>query len=152
MSTENADQKTRTAKAASRANVPHAGDHRTLARAILLGRMVAAHGRQLRLWHPEKEGVDSFRACESRLDRRFYRAFGRSLKLRPFPPGAIPTSNTFQTTYMGSKPERKPKPKPTQTQPEPDKSPANAASDWAALQSPDNFPRDLNTEFTLRSL
>jgi hypothetical protein len=86
---------------------------------ILIGRMLAAHWRQLRLWYREKEGGDCFGADESRLDRQFYRAFDRYFKLRAFSSRPPSANNSLESTCHDEKPEPKPEPKPTETQAEP---------------------------------
>jgi len=49
---------------------------------LLVGKMAAAHWRQLRIWNLEREGEHNLNDREMRLDRQFFRALDRYLKLR----------------------------------------------------------------------
>ena len=57
---------------------------------LLIGRMVAAHWRQVRLWAKEQKENTYLGLEENRLDRQFYRAFDRIFKLRA--PSVAPES------------------------------------------------------------
>jgi hypothetical protein len=49
---------------------------------LLVGKMAAAHWRQLRIWNLEREGERNFNDLEMRLDRQFFRALDRYIRLR----------------------------------------------------------------------
>ena len=49
---------------------------------LLVGKMAAAHWRQLRIWNLERKGDNSLADHEMRLDRQFYRTLTNYLKLR----------------------------------------------------------------------
>jgi hypothetical protein len=49
---------------------------------LLIGKMAASHWRQLRIWNLEREGEKSLNDHEMRLDRQFFRALDRYVKLR----------------------------------------------------------------------
>lgn len=49
---------------------------------LLVGKMAASHWRQLRIWNLEREGEKNMNDHEMRLDRQFYRALDRYLRLR----------------------------------------------------------------------
>lgn len=143
----------------------HAGDYKTLGRAILhegesrhgfedlvseivawmkpespidhilIGKMLAAHWRQLRLWYREKEGGNYLGADETRLDRQFYRAFDRYFKLRAPSPGSESTNDTIEGLYPSSEPAPKPAVEPTETHREPSQN-----ADLCVPESSANLP------------
>ena len=104
---------------------------------LLVGKMAAAHWRQLRLWEREKEATvpggfmnaapleASTGPEETRLDRQFYRALDHFLKIHPLPPGVDPRNHTSQTTCPAPQPEANPTPEPTETQQKPTESDQN---------------------------
>jgi len=49
---------------------------------LLVGKMAAAHWRQLRLWEREKTGESTPNDHEMRLDRQFFRTLDRYVRLR----------------------------------------------------------------------
>ena len=49
---------------------------------LLVGKMAASHGRQVRIWNLEREGEKGLGDLEMRLDRQFFRTLDRYLKLR----------------------------------------------------------------------
>jgi hypothetical protein len=59
---------------------------------LLIGKMAAAHWRQIRIWNREKEGHSESGDLEMRLDRQFFRTLDRYLKLRV--PRALPPALT----------------------------------------------------------
>ena len=64
---------------------------------LLIGRMAAAHWRQIRLWETENSGVSNVtptdKSLETRLDRQFMRNLNGYLRLRTVqPPISDPTN------------------------------------------------------------
>jgi hypothetical protein len=60
---------------------------------LLVGKMAASHWRQLRIWNLEREGERNLNDHEMKLDRQFFRALDRVLKLRAHTTGpAAPTT------------------------------------------------------------
>jgi hypothetical protein len=51
---------------------------------LLIGKMAAAHWRQIRVWTLQNEGDASLGEHEMRLDRQFFRAVDRFVRLRSF--------------------------------------------------------------------
>jgi hypothetical protein len=51
---------------------------------LFVGKMAAAHWRQLRLWELERAGQTPLSDLEMRLDRQFFRTFDRYLRLKAF--------------------------------------------------------------------
>jgi len=49
---------------------------------LLIGKMAAAHWRQLRIWESEKAGQAQPPDLEMRLDRQFHRSLDRYMRLR----------------------------------------------------------------------
>jgi hypothetical protein len=80
---------------------------------MLIGRMLVAHWRQIRLWTRERAEETYFSAEESRLDRQFYRAYDRYRKFRPDLTAPELLTDTPATTCENPEPE----PEPTETQP-----------------------------------
>ena len=51
---------------------------------LFVGKMAAAHWRQLRIWELERAGHAPLNDLEMRLDRQFFRTFDRYLRLQTF--------------------------------------------------------------------
>ena len=49
---------------------------------LLIGKMAAAHWRQIRIWNREREGDKTLGDEEMKLDRQFFRSFDRYLRIR----------------------------------------------------------------------
>ena len=49
---------------------------------LLVGKMAASHWRQMRVWNLEREGEHNLTDHEMRLDRQFFRALDRYIKLQ----------------------------------------------------------------------
>jgi hypothetical protein len=50
---------------------------------LLIGKMAAAHWRQIRIWELEKRGANNDIGAEMRLDRQFVRTLNAYHRLRP---------------------------------------------------------------------
>jgi len=87
---------------------------------LFVGKMAAAHWRQLRIWELEKSGTAPQNDLEMRLDRQFFRTFDRYLRLKAF------LSDTNPPTPRQSAIPTQPDPgcEPKTPEPEPD-SPTN---------------------------
>lgn len=49
---------------------------------LLIGKMAAAHWRQIRLWEQERRGEETSGDLEMRLDRQFFRILDRYVRFR----------------------------------------------------------------------
>jgi hypothetical protein len=100
---------------------------RTAIDELLIGKMAAAHWRQMRIWTLEREGDKTLRDYEMRLDRQFFRTFDRYIRLRAFSVETNPATPASPTpdVFPGPEPEPQPtRPEPKTTQPEPRLTPA----------------------------
>ena len=82
---------------------------------LLVGKMAAAHWRQIRIWNLEKCGDRSQAAREMHLDRQFFRVLDRYLRIKTFFEETNPTSPLPAT----SEPVSGTKTEPNGTQSEP---------------------------------
>ncbi len=82
---------------------------------LFIGKMAAAHWRQLRIWALEREGNQSLGDREMRLDRQFFRTLDRYFKMQKFLDETNPASTCQPelSAFPGSRFE----PAETQTEP-----------------------------------
>jgi hypothetical protein len=124
---------------------------RTTIDELLIGKMAAAHWRQMRIWRLEREGDKSLGDYEIRLDRQFFRTFDRYLrlqtlssKLRTFFGETNPATLLFPTLDAFSDPEPEPEttqPEPETTQTEPIRQSRHSTQSRDSNCPPTNYPK-----------
>jgi hypothetical protein len=83
---------------------------------LFVGKMVAAHWRQLRIWELEKSGTALQNDLEMRLDRQFFRTFDRYLRLKAFLSDTNPP--TSRQSAISTRPEPGCEPKTPELEPD----------------------------------
>jgi hypothetical protein len=99
---------------------------------LLIGKMAAAHWRQIRIWHLAKTGktktgnkrdaLTSLDNSEMRFDRQFFRILDRYFRLQTFFGETNPANSSQSLPAMFSEPGFQPeitRPEPAITRPEP---------------------------------
>ena len=72
---------------------------------LFIGKMAAAHWRQLRIWELERAGHASLNDLEMRLDRQFFRTFDRYLRLKTLLGETNPANALRQTLIQSFEPD-----------------------------------------------
>jgi len=72
---------------------------------LFIGKMAAAHWRQLRIWELERAGHAPLNDLEMRLDRQFFRTFDRYLRLKTLPGETNPANALRQTLLQSFEPD-----------------------------------------------